>query len=209
MFCLADNDIILKLTVCDLFDDALAALHVERAEVHVLPSARFVLAKVVEKKYGATEGAVVLARLADIFGGVQLLPSGGPSEETLIFEDTFGIHTGESTLFSFTATLKEEFLLATGDKQSLRALAQSPECERAVRRLAGRVICLEQIVKRCIAHRGFDHVRDKIAPVRHDLDKSVHFAFGYSLLAGEASVAEGLDSAINELRRDTGPLLMP
>ena len=49
MICLTDNDLILKLAVCDLFEEALAALETTHHEVYVLPSARFVLLKPIKK----------------------------------------------------------------------------------------------------------------------------------------------------------------
>ena len=39
--CFIDNDVILKLVTCDLFDEAIAAFEIDRSNIHVLESARF------------------------------------------------------------------------------------------------------------------------------------------------------------------------
>ncbi len=43
MICLADNDIVKKLAICNLLDEALGALGVSHREILVLPTARFKL----------------------------------------------------------------------------------------------------------------------------------------------------------------------
>lgn len=43
MICLADNDIVKKLAICNLLDEAMIALEVSPAEILVLPTARFKL----------------------------------------------------------------------------------------------------------------------------------------------------------------------
>ena len=43
MICLADNDIVKKLAVCNLIDEAVSALGVSLDEIRVLPTARYKL----------------------------------------------------------------------------------------------------------------------------------------------------------------------
>ena len=109
-----------------------------------------------------------------------------------------GIHAGEAVLFSATIRF-DYFILATGDKNSLRALASSPACQPIALRLCGHVICLEQIVTRVIQHFGFTHAKDKIVPAR-SCDTALRAAFGSGDAATESNVLAALDEYINELR---------
>ncbi len=80
LICLADNDIIHKLAACDLLDDALTALDLDRQDVYVLPTAKhkFGVTKdptKAEKKYGAE----IFARIRDFLASVRENPSSRPS----------------------------------------------------------------------------------------------------------------------------------
>jgi hypothetical protein len=85
-----------------------------------------------------------------------------------------------------------------GDKRSLRALAETRTCRPIALRLSGRVICLEQIVRRVIGHFGFAHAREKVVPARA-CDTALRAVFGSGFDAAEENVLIGLDSYINEL----------
>lgn len=202
MFCLSDNDVILKLAACDLLDESLAALNITKSDVYVLPTAKYALARAV-----VPHGEVVAARVNEFLASVQIIAWEPPPDELRLFEDTLGIDQGEAVLYASTATL-DDFALVTGDKASLKALAGSAECQPIVNRLAGRVICLEQIIQRCVNHAGFDTVKNKVVPAR-GCDKALGAIFGSGLTTNATSVHEGLSSYISHLRSATGNLLMP
>lgn len=201
MIVLSDNDVILKLAVCDCLDDAVAALGCSIGDVFVLPTARPVLAPLAE-----SYGEVVVSRLNEFLVRVRTVDWELPIDELQVFEDTFGIDPGEAVLFSASATLSD-FLVVTGDKASLTALAAAAGCEAVVRRLTHRVLCFEQVISRCIKHFGFDHVKQKFARGRH-CDMVLRAVFGSGLAATEESVADGLDSYIRDLRSRSGDLLI-
>lgn len=200
MLCLSDNDVIHKLAACDLLDESLAALGDTYSDVYVLLTARFVLARMV-----AIYGAAITHRLNAFLSRVQVIDWQPPPDEIRLFEDTLGIDQGEAVLYASTATLND-FIVVTGDKVSLRALASNPNCNRIVNRLTGHVLCLEQIIQKCIDQIGFDMVKDKVVPARA-CDKALTAIFGSGLIAKAASVDEGLTSYINDLRSNTGKLL--
>ncbi len=200
MICLVDSDIIYKLAVCDLLDDTLAALDLAMTDAYVLPTAKYkfgVAGKSLEtgeQRYGAE----VFARIRDFLGSVREIDVAGPSEELQILASIDGIDAGEAVLFSATAEF-DQYLLATGDKTSLRALALTLVCLPIAQRIRGHVICLEQIVKRLIQHFGFPYVKDKVVPARA-CDTALSAAFGSGWDATEPNVLAALDSYINELR---------
>ncbi|MGH7170866.1 MAG: hypothetical protein ACRELG_11355 [Gemmataceae bacterium] len=197
--CLADNDVIHKLAAFDLFEEALAALGLGRQDVYVLPTAKHKfgvtkdLAKA-EKKYGAE----VFAKIRDFLASVREIQVPIPPEEQKLFDDVVEIDAGEAVLFSATIHF-QDFLLATGDKRSLRALTASVACQPIARRLQGHVICFEQIILRLIDRFGFECIRNKVVPARA-CDTVMRAVFGSGLSATEANVREGLDSYLGELR---------
>ena len=123
----------------------------------------------------------------------------------MLFDAALGIDPGEAILFSATAAFPD-FLLATGDKRSLKVLAELP-ANSVTARLAGRVICFEQVLIRIHASFGFDHLRDKVVPVV-DCDTALRAVFGSGLDAVEGIVLAGFASYIRHLRNETGSLLV-
>ena len=85
------------------------------------------------------------------------------------------IDTGEALLYASTYAL-QEFWLLTGDKRSLTALAEAPNCQAIVARLNGKVICLEQIIVHILRSHPFETVLNKIVSAR-ECDTVVKVAF--------------------------------
>lgn len=200
MICLFDNDIIYKLAACDLLDDALVALGLTKPDVYALPTAKY--------KFGTTRkgsargerryGAEVLTRIRDFLGNIRELDVSGSPEELQLLASVDGIDVGETILFSATSQF-DQYLLATGDKTSLRALVLTPVCRPVAQRIRGHVICLEQIIKHLIQHFGFPYVKDKLVPARA-CDTVLSIVFNSEHNALEPDVFAALDSYINELR---------
>jgi hypothetical protein len=206
MILLSDNDVILKLVLCDLVDEAFAALECGAGEVMVLPSAKFTLG--VAKNADKTRrriGDEAFGRLEAFFGAVQELTDQVDSKEQLIFDDLLGIDPGEAILFSATRSFKS-FLLATGDKRSLVVLGSNEQCKPICEHLHQRVICFEQIILRIVGSTDFGVVLKKVVPAR-SCDTALRAVFGSGLTATEESVREGLTSYIEALRKNTGGLL--
>lgn len=172
-----------------------------------MPSARFVLgiAKQPEKTR-ARLGAAVFDRLAGFLGKVQVVQQAPDPEEQRLFDDVVGIDAGEAILFSATAAFGN-FILATGDKRSLKALAEVEGAESVTARLSGRVICLEQIMVRIMNRYGFDLLRERVVPVV-DCDTALSAVFGSGLSAVETNVRHSLNSYIEHLRGECGGLLV-
>jgi hypothetical protein len=208
VICLSDNDVIHKLAACDLAAEALAALGLGFGDVRVLPTAKhkFGLTKnqaKAEQRYGPE----VLARIRDLLGRVSEIDVVPPVHELEVLVETEGIDTGEAILFASAACLGGA-MLATGDKRSLRALASSAACRGIAGRIAGRVICLEQIIYKVIGHLGFPRAKEKIVPAR-GCDTALRAAFGSGEAATEENVLAGLESYIAELRALPVALLVP
>lgn len=206
MICLADNDIIKKLAICDLLEEFLSVLDCRHADTFVLPAARFVVGVAKDpEKARARLGAAVFDRLADFLSKVRVIQQPPDPQEQRLFDDVVGIDTGEAILFSATAAFSD-FILATGDKRSLKALAEMEGAESVTARLRGRVICLEQIMVRIMNRYGFDLLRNHAVPAV-DCDIALSAVFGSGLIAVEANVRHGFASYIEHLRSECGELL--
>ena len=87
-------------------------------------------------------------------------------DELDVLAATDGIDEGEAILFAATKA-HAEFVVVSDDKNSLRALAEDPECQVIFDRMCGHVICLEDLLLRIMAQHDYEQVRRKLFIVRH------------------------------------------
>lgn len=207
MICLTDNDVLLKLAAWNLLEETIAVLETTREEIFVLPTAQYKIKKDSRGELVAKYGEAGIRRVLDFIASVQKISQGSDPEEQAAMIAVNGIDDGEELLFAATKEL-DVFLVATGDKNSLRALASAPTCTAIYERLCGRVICLEQIVARLISSVGFEEARTRIVPFR-ECDTSIKAAFGSGSLAEETNVQRSLAKRINDLHSEVGHLLVP
>lgn len=207
MICLADNDVLKKLAICGLLEELLTVADSSDADMFVLPSARFVLGIAKEpEKARARLGSAVFDSLADFLGKVRVLEQAPDPQEQRLFDDVVGIDAGEAILFSATAAFSD-FILATGDKRSLKALAEIEGAGAITARLRGGVICFEQIMVRIMNRYGFELLRKHVVPAA-GCDIALSAVFGSGLSAVEANVRHGFTSYIEHLRRECAGLLV-
>lgn len=204
MVSLWDTDILLKLSAMDLVQETTQLLQVSERDIYILPSAPHYLLKAGKRligRYGrnAVERAQALAR--------QLKVVNFPLDESELdlLRGVSDIDTGEALLYASTQTL-QAFWLLTGDKRSLVALAEAPDCQAIAARLSGKVICLEQIIVRILHSHPFEAVLSKIVPAR-ECDTVVKVAFGSGNQTNLSHAIQILDAYIRELRAVTGNLL--
>lgn len=126
-------------------------------------------------------------------------------DEELESMDIRGIYPGERLLIAATQKV-EDFYLATGDKQCLIALASAPSLSEIRKRLNGRVVCLEQLLKKSIEGQEFDEVLAKVLPGR-EYDGSLKAIFGSGWQATQENVLQALNGYIEDLRSQTDDLL--
>lgn len=113
------------------------------------------------------------------------------------------VDDGETLLFSLLAEEKS-WLLTTGDKRCLRAIAKAPELEPVRQVVAQRVICLETLIGLLIEAYGIEGIAKAFTSVR---DCNVTLSVLFS--SGEATTAEhclaGIESHLRNLESDIGP----
>ncbi len=199
-----DNDVILKLTGYGITNEALECLKIERSNIRVLDSARFVFgSKKLKKKYSES----ILLSAIDFVEKCATISSQDSDEYRLLVKEIKNdIDPGEATLIAATF---QEFgsFLATGDKRCLKALA-TIECLQTIHEgLQNRVICLEQIICQLIEIKGFDWVLEKVLP-NLECDKAVKAAFGSGSKSQCETVRRTLNSYIQDLRTESSGILV-
>ena len=195
---LSDNDIIEKLAVCDLLDDALVSFGGSREEVFVLGTLKLRIGGKSRTKAENRLGAPAVARILQFLDDVQEIQEFSEDDVKLL-DDVVGIDPGETILLSATA-IYPNYLLLTGDKRCLKTLATVPECAPIAQRVQGKVVCFEQTILRLIAHFGFNHVLRKVVGELYR-DTALRAAFGSGMQTTESNAVACLQAYIDELRR--------
>lgn len=199
--CFLDNDIVIKLSAFDLFDEAIAVLNLDWEQLQVISTAQYTFRG---KSYIAQYSEPVCQKAIAITQKCQKVEAAN-SKEFALLNKVKNIDEGEAALIAATAD-KDVFWLTTGDKKCLEALATDPKLESVCKRLRGRTICLEQLIYKLIKHKGFAWVQERIV-AGQDCDRAIKITFGWSERASEAMVLEGLKSYINDVQLRSQGLL--
>jgi predicted nucleic acid-binding protein len=198
-----DNDVILKLTTYRMLNEALDCLEIDRSDIRVLESARFVFgSKKTQKKYSEE----TLLSAIEFVKSCTTISSQDNDEHRLLEKQAKNdIDPGEATLIA--ATFQESAsLLATGDKRCLKALANIECLDFIHKGLQGRVICLEQIICKLIKAQGFDWVLERVIP-NLDCDGTLRAAFGSGSKSQYETVLQTLSIYIQELQTTSSGIL--
>ena len=95
------------------------------------------------------------------------------------------------------------WLLTTGDRRLLVALATDPDLGGVCADLAGRLVCLETLIRLLVVHDGLEKTAAAFAPVRETNQKlEVIFSEGNASNLKECLAA--IDSYLLALRREVG-----
>jgi hypothetical protein len=133
--------------------------------------------------------------------------SADPAADDLILPKVDDIDAGEAILLA-QAARSGGSLLAMGDKRCIRALVATPTCSEFVSMLAGRVLCLEQLLLRAIAQLGFDEVKQRVVGSNQvALDTAVRAAFGSGMQADATNSCGSLEQRVKNLAADAGGML--
>lgn len=186
MILLTDNDILVKLSQCDLVSEALEVFHCLHRELFILDTAKYSLFlgnpdKCISKRVG---NSAAYDRLCEFVGGCSEL---GAAIEDLDFLDEIAlmenIDPGEQQLLLHAHSYYSsghDFYLATGDRKALEGIKNSGS-QRAHDILRQRVECLESLFIRMLHCHGFDCINSKVSSwstVTGRFDKVLNMAFG-------------------------------
>ncbi len=208
MIILADNDILLKLASCDLFDEFMVAFSVTLSDIRVLNTAHFSLIRTKHKKRIGDTG---FNRLNEFLATVSVIDH--EPELTVIAALTEqtdkNIDAGEANLFASCSEISDS-VIVTGDKKSLVGLVEASKedsmCDNLCKSLSNRVFCFEQVLIRILDSHGFNTLLQKLIEGR-GCDTGLSLWLGHHLTPSEAEFREGLQSYLNDIRKRSGLLL--
>ena len=198
-----DNDVTLKLSAYNLFWQCMAAWGVSDAQIRVLPTAKAVFARnrAIYDQYDDRTRQQA-AQIAQKSQALPLLAATPDYTRLLAIER---IDPGEALLV--TAALADpEALILTGDKNFLKAFAQSGLTD-LLQRLAGRFVCLEQLMLALIRQDpDFDKIKKRVKNAV-PCEWSIAEAFQGRPEPDATTVSQRLLAIVEDLRAATGNLL--
>ena len=212
----ADNDILYKGAWFGLLREIIAAIPANPSETIVLGHARFVVGKRLEKQQkknmpGASRALEALAAF------LPALVQAEPTTEEQLFAATvenaaqaagLALDSGESLLCAMTLRRPLNWL-ATGDKRAIHALEVLARDDEALKALAGRVVCLEQLFVRLLGDGTASQIRTAVCREAH-ADKAIAACFACSSSSlNPDDWGAGLRSYINALRAQAPTVLAP
>jgi len=211
MKAIADNDILLKGACYGFLPELFATVPGDGC-VGLLGAARFVVPKKIAQKSLNGDPAAAQARFLSFLGDNELLEPGSEEQELAAFLEktaqdlALNLDTGESQLVAILVSRCLPSLL-TGDKRAITSLEKLMDSDTRLAPVAGKVRCLEQLVKVLLANGNAQNVRGIIC-AEPSVDKTLSICF--SCHGGEqhaATASEGLDSYIAALRSKAARVL--
>lgn len=188
MILLTDNDVLVKLSQCDLVGEGLAALDGSFGECFILESAKYSLYlndrnKCVSRYLGNDDAFDRLGRFVANCKELGSAPGDLDYEKELLLID--GMDAGEQQLFLHAKSMADhgdDYTIATGDRRALRGVIQS-QSEQTKALLKGKTECLESILIKMIGACDYGFVNGKICQAMgctdaRNFDSVLKMAFG-------------------------------
>lgn len=203
---LTDSDIAHKLACSNLVEPWLRFLAKEGYQSYVLDTLRY--------RFKLNDDVRSLAKCGDESTRDQLRllvssSSNAPAPQdggiVALLAGIPGINSGEAVLFALAAEWATSTLI-TGDKNSLRALASTAQCAPLRTVLAGRLLCLEQVMARLIKMFGYEVVKSRVLS-GNACDAVMRVAFGSGTHSTERSTMDALEYYYANLEKETNGLL--
>jgi hypothetical protein len=112
------------------------------------------------------------------------------------------IDEGEAVMY---ALLKEQpsWLLVSGDKRAMCALAATPELSAVHNALTGRIICLEALIRKLVERDGIQPVAKAFAPLGA-ISKTLSVVFSKGETTSLADCMKALDDYLRDLTKQVG-----
>ena len=119
------------------------------------------------------------------------------------------IDEGEALMFALM-TERDVYILASGDKQAMRTLATTPELADIRSSVAGRVVCLEAVIRLLVRQLGARRTATAFTPLRNS-NTTLRVVFSLGEKTPKAQCLAALRSYLNDLKNDVGDdfLLIP
>ena len=203
MNALLNNDILLKGACYGLLSDLVDSIPGKQG-IGFLGAAKFVLTKRLKNMRLRGDPIAVEARLLSFLAGNVIEPTTEEMRlaselETIAQRLAVNLNAGESQLVAVLVLRGINWLL-TGDKRAVIAVERMLDIQSQLMAAAGKVLCLEQLVRRLLVDDDPTPVRNVIC-AEPNVDRSLNICFSctcQNMLP--SSVIEGLNSYVADLR---------
>lgn len=207
-----DNDILFKAASYDLFDELLSTVISTVSETGVLGAAKYVALHAIGSSDLDGNVQDVIDRLNAFIDRCETIEPTEPEQnlaadfELAAQRAGFALDAGESQLCS-VVIYRSIHLLCTGDKRAIEAMEKLLTLDSRLDPICGKVLCLEQIVKRTLEGIGLNPLRDSICRER-GVDRTLTICFSCSSSDTDIeNVTAGLTSYVNDLRKKAPRML--
>jgi hypothetical protein len=207
-----DNDILFKGACYGLLNELIGTACPGTDNFGTLGSARFVVAKKIEKNKLLRNRGAALAALTQFLDRSEALePTKSEQDMSADLELaaqrlSINLDTGESQLCAMVV-IRALPLLLTGDKRAIAAMEKLIDADNRLTALCGKVRCLEQLFYDALMKGDHAALRAAICS-EPEADKALAICFSCtSQSAMLASIVEGLQSYIRALRMEATRVL--
>lgn len=205
MDAVVDNDIMLKGACYGILSRLVSCIPASADTVGSLGAARYVVTAAIRRQALNGDARTAEARFLEFLARAQTIE---PSQDEVAFAAELEFHAqrenlpldaGESQLCAVLIH-RELPAMATGDKRAIASIEKLLDVEPKLGFLAGRLVCLEQLVLQLLTEVGLDELRSAICG-EPAVDKALALCFSCSSPSiPESSCAEGLRSYIRDVR---------
>ena len=197
---LIDTDMLVLLGGSGTLRATLDLLGFEAGQARRLPAAPYQMARgrLFKDSYAAPVLQAAL-RAADTIAPLSEQPSDPDVLDRLASES--GIDPGEAVLFALLSE-HEGCFLTTGDNRALETLATQGNVAEVRKRVAGRIICLESVLKLLVARNGARTTATAFGALR--THRTVAVLLSEAQARSDAVCLAGIDSYLDDLVRRTG-----
>lgn len=204
MVFLLDNDIALKIACLDLVDLYVELCRESNASVFCLPTLLIQLQR--SKKWRDRYGDATIGRAAAMVRDFNELNQPPDSDTLALLHTIPEIDAGEAVLFA-SAPCFPEFIIQTGDKRCLVALAESAVLpDDFIERYREKVQCFEQVLLAMIHRFDFERISASVK-ANKNCDTVADIVSGAAVRANRENAMQGLMSYIRDLRQRSGGFL--
>lgn len=189
MIIIADNDVVHKLTCCDLLNEFLVWLDSPPNQIYILPTLIYKVRRLLKNDEES------LARLEQFVKNNTELT---PSANVVNLERFESLDVGERMLLAVFVENSDKAKFLTGDKRAIKDIAKlASEDINLHACLTNKVECLEMIMLGLINKFSFEVVNEKVTK-RKNIDGVLNLAFGRT----EEHAISALNSFIDSIKAE-------
>jgi hypothetical protein len=194
----------LKLGALGLLKELENLFNTDASSIYILPSAKYFISN--NKNLRIKYSEELLQNILKAIRNYQVIPDDFVNDQKyLSLADIDKIDSGERLLFSLKPPDKN-YLILTGDKNSIIQLSQQQNVDNVESGLKGKIVCLEYIVLKLMETNSFDFIEKGINEKDFGGDAALKLIFNQSNLTLEKA-REGLLSYFNDLKDKTKDIL--